>query len=203
MLIIQIFKSRSSNPVAKLQLALINLQFFKQFYVRERNIVLYSQDIIDFDILNPKYEKREVIVAKQRKGKMSGEGETQIEILRRQTKMAEFQIQTQLKAAQERQTQHLKDLQAKKNLPSVALIGYTNAGKSAMMNAFAKKEIAESKDMLFQTLSNKTKLVQIQGNFKVLLIDTIGFVMDLHHSLIEPFKVTLEHLKYSDLILYV
>lgn len=134
---------------------------------------------------------------------MSGEGETQIEILRRQTKMAEFQIQTQLKAAQERQTQHLKDLQAKKNLPSVALIGYTNAGKSAMMNAFAKKEIAESKDMLFQTLSNKTKLVQIQGNFKVLLIDTIGFVMDLHHSLIEPFKVTLEHLKYSDLILYV
>jgi hypothetical protein len=55
---------------------LINLQFFKQFYVREKNIVLYSQDIIDFDILNPKYEKRELVVAKQRKGKMAGEGET-------------------------------------------------------------------------------------------------------------------------------
>ncbi len=72
-----------------------------------------------------------------------------------------------------------------------------------MMNSFAKKEVVDSKDMLFQTLSNKTKLIQIKGNFKVLLIDTIGFVMDLHHSLIEPFKATLEHLKYSDMILYV
>lgn len=86
---------------------------------------------------------------------------------------------------------------------TIALIGYTNAGKSAILNSLAKNDVVESRDMLFQTLSTKAKKINIKNNMDVILVDTIGFINNLPHEMIAAFMSTLEHLKYADVILHI
>ena len=96
----------------------------------------------------------------------------------------------------------------KSGIPVVALVGYTNSGKSAMMNrllALTDKEekSVKEKDMLFATLDTAQRSVKLDNNQEFILIDTVGFVSKLPHSLVEAFKATLEEVNYADLLLHV
>ena len=96
----------------------------------------------------------------------------------------------------------------KSGIPVVALVGYTNSGKSAMMNrllALTDKEekSVKEKDMLFATLDTAQRSVKLDSNQEFILIDTVGFVSKLPHSLVEAFKATLEEVNYADLLLHV
>lgn len=87
-------------------------------------------------------------------------------------------------------------------MPIAAIVGYTNAGKSTLLNALTDAgTLAE--DQLFATLDTTTRMLQLTGKQEVLLTDTVGFIRKLPHHLIEAFRSTLEEAKYADLILHV
>lgn len=77
-------------------------------------------------------------------------------------------------------------------MPVVALVGYTNVGKSAFMNSLMKKKEVESKDLLFQTLTTTTRAVTLPSGTKISLLDTIGFITNLPVDMVEAFKSTLQ-----------
>lgn len=96
----------------------------------------------------------------------------------------------------------------KSELPVVALVGYTNAGKSAIMNrllSLSEKEdkTVFEKNMLFATLDTAQRLIRLDSNHEFILIDTVGFVSKLPHSLVNAFKATLEEVQYANLLLHV
>ena len=96
----------------------------------------------------------------------------------------------------------------KSNIPVVALIGYTNSGKSALMNKLLEMTEKEEKsvkeqDMLFATLDTQHRKISLEPGADFILIDTVGFVSKLPHSLVEAFKSTLDEVKYADLLIHV
>lgn len=90
----------------------------------------------------------------------------------------------------------------KNEVPVVAIVGYTNAGKSTLLNHLTNAEVLEE-DKLFATLDPTTRLLELDGHQQVLLTDTVGFIRKLPHHLIEAFKSTLEEAKYADYIFHV
>ena len=136
-----------------------------------------------------------------------GAGETKLELDRRITNDKIAQIKKELKElTNKRKQQRLKRNKATEHL--VALVGYTNSGKSSLMNALMRndnkhetKDVME-KDMLFATLETATRKVSTSfGNF--ILTDTVGFISKLPHMLVEAFKSTLEEIKEADLLIHV
>jgi small GTP-binding protein len=204
-IILEIFNKRTRNEITKLQVALVYLRYAKTLFVKEDDYFTTLADISNFNITKPQEVKLQIASAKQsgRRYAIAGEGESQQELQRRITKNLEKVIKTRLEKALTHQQQTIERNNKHKMMTTIALIGYTNAGKSAIMNLFAESEIVESRDQLFQTLYTVTRKVKIRGSFEVLLVDTIGFISNLPHELIPTFVSTLEHLKTSDLILHV
>ncbi|MGL4336182.1 MAG: GTPase HflX [Turicibacter sp.] len=105
--------------------------------------------------------------------------------------------------------QNQRKLRKRNATPVVALVGYTNAGKSTTMNALIQTSMAEvektvfEKDMLFATLETSTRLIHLPDNKEFLLTDTVGFVSKLPHQLVKAFRSTLEEVKEADLLLHV
>lgn len=138
-----------------------------------------------------------------------GPGEKQLEIDKRHIKQRIIDIQKELKEiSKNRQTQRYK--REKSNLPVVALVGYTNAGKSTILNEIIKthKDYDKEKevyvqDMLFATLDVQLRKATLPSNADYLITDTVGFVSQIPHDLVEAFKATLEEVKYADLLLHV
>ena len=91
---------------------------------------------------------------------------------------------------------------AKTGMPVVSLVGYTNVGKSSLMNALCGPSVAEA-DMLFATLDPTSRKLVLPSGMAVLLVDTVGFVSRLPHNLVEAFKSTLEEAAWSDVIVRV
>lgn len=90
----------------------------------------------------------------------------------------------------------------KNKIPVAAIVGYTNAGKSTLLNALTDADVLEE-NMLFATLDPTTRLLELSGKQQILLTDTVGFIRKLPHHLIEAFKSTLEEARYSQIILHV
>lgn len=141
-------------------------------------------------------------------GKNKGVGEKQLEIDRRRIKSRIHEVERELKKVEaERSTQ--RRYRQRKDIPLVSLIGYTNAGKSTMMNMLldhtqadeSKKVIEE--DMLFATLDTSVRNIDLPNGKSFLLSDTVGFVSHLPHSLIKAFHSTLEEVKYASLLVQV
>ena len=136
-----------------------------------------------------------------------GPGEKKLETDRRHIERRIDDIRAELKELRRtRSVQRQK--REKSGIPVVALVGYTNSGKSAMMNrllSLTDKEdkVVMEKDMLFATLDTQQRNVRLDTNHEFILIDTVGFVSKLPHSLVEAFKATLEEVCFADLLLHI
>lgn len=136
-----------------------------------------------------------------------GPGEKKLETDRRHIERRMYDIKSEL--AQLRNTRSVQRARREKSsIPVVALVGYTNSGKSALMNrilALTEKEekTVFEKNMLFATLDTQQRSVVLDTNHQFILVDTVGFVSKLPHSLVEAFKATLEEVVYADLLVHV
>lgn len=141
-------------------------------------------------------------------GLNKGSGEKQLELDRRRIKARISEIERELKQIEkQRETQRQKRLRS--DLPIAALIGYTNAGKSTLMNALLKHVKAQEdkqvlqQNMLFATLDTSLRQIQCKGGLSFLLSDTVGFISNLPHELVDAFHSTLEEVTYADLLLEI
>ena len=139
-----------------------------------------------------------------------GPGEKKLETDRRHIEKRMLDIKAEL--AQIKNTRSVQRARREKNqVPVVALVGYTNSGKSALMNRILAKtekneeerKVVFEKNMLFATLDVQQRSVVLDSNHQFILIDTVGFVSKLPHSLVNAFKSTLEEVTYADLLIHV
>ena len=136
-----------------------------------------------------------------------GPGEKKLETDRRHIEKRMYDIKSEL--AQIKNTRGVqRSRREKSEIPVVALVGYTNSGKSALMNRLLtltekEEKTVFEKNMLFATLDTQQRSVTLDTNHKFILVDTVGFVSRLPHSLVNAFKATLEEVAYADLLIHV
>ena len=130
-----------------------------------------------------------------------GPGETQLETDRRHIHRKIDKLKAELEEVRRvRGTQRQRRM--KNEIPVVAIVGYTNAGKSTLLNAITGAGIPAN-NRLFDTLDTTTRLLTVSDTLDVVISDTVGFIRKLPHQLVEAFKATLEELEYADLLLHV
>ncbi len=176
-IILDIFASRARSSEAKTQVELAQLQY-----------------------MLPRLTRQWTHLSKQFGGiGTKGPGETQIETDRRAIRQRLSHLNEKLKKiARERAEQR----KGRENFPRVALVGYTNAGKSTLLNWFSKADVLVE-DRLFATLDSTVRLVDLSPAHKILLSDTVGFIRKLPHHLVASFKSTLEEVSEADILLHV
>ena len=130
-----------------------------------------------------------------------GPGEKKLEIDRRLIKNRIAQLNRELKEVK-RHREVTRDHRSKSHAPVAAIVGYTNAGKSTLLNTLTGAEIL-AEDKLFATLDPTTRGCKLPSGQEILLTDTVGFIRKLPHHLIEAFRSTLEEAKYADMIFHV
>lgn len=187
-LILDIFANRAKTREAKLQVEVARLQ----------------------------YELPRLIGANENLGRQSGgvgtknrgAGETKLELDRRRIEDRIASLNKELEILKyQRNTQ--KNKRKKSNIPNVALVGYTNAGKSSVMNVLVENFINKEdkkvfeKNMLFATLETYVRNIKLHNNKSFLLYDTVGFVGDLPHNLVKAFRSTLEEVCDADLLVHI
>ena len=134
-------------------------------------------------------------------GAARGMGEKQIEVDRRLANLAIDRCKRELAhVRKQRQTQRKE--REKHETPHAAIVGYTNAGKSTLLNALSGADVM-AKDMLFATLDTTTRRIELPDGQPLLLTDTVGFVRNLPHRLVEAFKATLEEAVLADFLIHV
>jgi len=130
-----------------------------------------------------------------------GPGETQLETDRRLIRKRISRLEQELKDVREIRAVQ-RERRIKNSVPVVAIVGYTNAGKSTLLNHLTGAGIPAN-NRLFDTLDTTTRQLSVSDTLDVLLSDTVGFIAKLPHHLVEAFKATLEELEYADLLLHV
>lgn len=130
-----------------------------------------------------------------------GPGEKKLETDRRLIRTRISALKQELVQV-EKHRELIRSGRARGNMKTVAIVGYTNAGKSTLLNKLTGSEVL-SEDKLFATLDPTTRLLNLQDGQQILLTDTVGFIHKLPHHLIEAFKSTLEEAKYADYIIHV
>ncbi len=130
-----------------------------------------------------------------------GPGEKKLEMDRRLIKGRIAQLNRELKDVK-RHREVTREQRSRNHIPVIAIVGYTNAGKSTLLNRLTGSSVLEE-DKLFATLDPTTRGLKLPSGQEVLLTDTVGFIRKLPHHLIEAFKSTLEEAKYADMILHV
>lgn len=187
-LILQIFSKRAQTKEAKLQVEVAKLQ-----YMLPRLVGLHSS------------------LGRQGSGaglSNKGSGEKKLELDRRRIEDKITELNKELKNIENERDVQRKQ-RKKKGIPLVSLAGYTNAGKSTLMNALVdiykndESKKVEEKNMLFATLDTSVRNITLPDKKEFLLSDTVGFISELPHSLVKAFRSTLEEIKQADLILEV
>ncbi|HEY3813849.1 MAG TPA: GTPase HflX [Caulobacteraceae bacterium] len=179
-LILEIFARRARTREGKLQVELARLD-----YERSRLVRTWTH------------------LERQRGGlgKTGGPGETQIELDRRQ--IAERMVRLKAEIEDVRRTRGLHRAARKRvPFPTIALVGYTNAGKSTLFNRLTHSQVM-AKDLLFATLDPTLRTVRLPRGRSAIVSDTVGFISDLPHELVAAFRATLEEVREADLVLHV
>ena len=128
-------------------------------------------------------------------------GEKKLEMDRRLIKVRISQLKRDLEQVK-RHRELLREGRSRENIMTAAIVGYTNAGKSTLLNTLTNADVLEE-DKLFATLDPTTRVLELPGKQRLYLTDTVGFIRKLPHHLIEAFKSTLEEAKYADFIIHV
>ena len=178
-LILDIFSRRAKSPEGKLQVELAQLEY-----------------------LMPRLAGKGIMLSQQSAGiGTSGPGEKKLEVDKRKIRRRVDKLRADLKQA----LVHRNTLRKKRKdnlIPTIALVGYTNAGKSTLLNALTNAGQA-AQDALFTTLDPISKNLQLPNGENVIISDTVGFLHNLPHNLIEAFKATLEEVQEADLLIHV
>jgi len=132
---------------------------------------------------------------------LRGPGETQLEVDKRAIRKRISRIKKDLEKV-EAHRQRYRSQRKRSRIPTVALVGYTNAGKSTLLNRLAKSDVYVA-DQLFATLDPTTRRVELFGGYQALFTDTVGFIQKLPTTLVEAFHATLEEITEADLLLHV
>lgn len=132
---------------------------------------------------------------------LRGPGETQLEVDRRIIGKRISHLKSELEKVRSHRLRH-RDKRKKSRLPIVALVGYTNAGKSTLLNQLAQADVYVA-DQLFATLDPTTRRVELPGGYQSLFTDTVGFIQKLPTTLVAAFRATLEEIAEADLLLHV
>jgi GTP-binding protein HflX len=132
---------------------------------------------------------------------LRGPGETQLEVDKRAIRREIAHLKKELEKVSAHR-QRYRSQRKRSRIPTVALVGYTNAGKSTLLNRLAKADVYVA-DQLFATLDPTTRRVELPGGYQALMTDTVGFIQKLPTTLIEAFHATLEEILEADLLLHV
>ena len=132
---------------------------------------------------------------------LRGPGETQLEVDRREIKKKIVKLEDELDKVREHRNRH-RQQRRKSNIPVVALVGYTNAGKSTLLNRLTKAGIYVA-DQLFATLDPTTRQLELPSGETILLTDTVGFIQKLRTDLVAAFRATLEEIVEADLLIHM
>ncbi len=179
-LILEIFASRAHTKEGELQVELASLSYQVSRLVRSWTHLERQRGGFGF---------------------LGGPGERQIEIDRRLIRDRIRQLEKELaRVRRRRSTQRVG--RKRKAIPTVALVGYTNAGKSTLFNRLTRSNVYTA-DKLFATLDPTLRLLEFRGGGRLMLSDTVGFVQELPHELVDAFRATLEEVIEADLILHV
>ena len=178
-LILRIFESRAQTKEAKLQVEIARLHY----------------------LLPRLAGMKEELYSQQGGSGFRGSGEKQIELDRRiihgKLVAAKRELETIVK-----QRQNQRRLRKRNDEKVICLVGYTNSGKSSLLNYFSEKKVFE-KDMLFASLQTASRHVTLKDHYHVIMSDTVGFINQLPHHLIQAFRSTLEEVKEADLLVHV
>jgi len=178
-LILDIFATRAKTAEARLQVDLAQMQY-------------------TYPRLTRMWDHLDTVTGTSGALGTRGTGEKQLEIDRRLVQKRVAFLKSKINAIDKRKSRQVES----RNYYTVSLVGYTNAGKSTMMNCLTDAQTF-AKDQLFATLDTKTTKWQLNKNLSVLLSDTVGFVRDLPHHLVASFRATLEEAIHADLLLHV
>ncbi len=166
-------------------------------------------EIAQLEYLRPRLSGMGVSLNRQQGGIGSrGPGEKKLELDRRIISMEITKLKKELKEVVKSRKIQRKN-RNRSNIKKLAIVGYTNAGKSTLLNAFVNTTSEDErkdvfvKDMLFATLETATRHVQLSSNKEFVITDTVGFVSNLPHNLIESFKSTLEEVTEADYLIHV
>jgi len=132
---------------------------------------------------------------------LRGPGETQLEVDRRQIRGRIAHLKLELEKVRAHRMRY-RAQRKRSRIPTVALVGYTNAGKSTLLNRLAKSDVYAA-DQLFATLDPTTRRIELSGGYQALVTDTVGFIQKLPTALIAAFHATLEEIAEADLLLHV
>ncbi len=179
-LILDIFAQRARTQEGKLQVELAQLNY-----------------------LLPRLSGRGAAMMQQKGGiGMRGPGERKLEYDRRRLRARISKLEKEIETVKQDRALR-REKRASVPLPQIALIGYTNAGKSTLLNALAKENAVYADDKLFATLDPTTRRVALPGGGQMLFTDTVGFIQKLPHSLVSAFRATLEETSFADVLLHV
>jgi GTP-binding protein HflX len=178
-LILDIFASRARSREGKLQIEMAQLKY-----------------------MLPKLTTRDDALSRLTGGiGARGPGETRLEIDKRRINDRITRLSKELKAVGE-QRFHRRSRRRKRDVPVISLVGYTNAGKSTLLNTLTKSDI-QAEDMLFATLDPTSRRLRFPEDMEVIITDTVGFIRNLPADLLKAFESTLEELFEADLLLHV
>ena len=179
-LILDIFAQRAKSHIGQVQVQLANVKYRLSRLVRAWSHLERQKGGI---------------------GLRGGPGETQMELDRRMLENKSKRLQADLSKLQKQQANQRRS-RVKKDVFSISLVGYTNAGKSTLFNALTKAGTYAA-DQLFATLDTTTRRVYLQGYGNAVVSDTVGFIRELPHQLVEAFQATLDETVHADLLLHV
>ncbi|CAD8092634.1 unnamed protein product [Paramecium primaurelia] len=200
-MILQILAKRCTQSYSRLLIELSFLKFAKTKLETSGNILLSLSSIFKEHLITANEIYVEIMSdqLKSNEDKVKGSRENELQL---QSKLIDNKI-AKVKQCIEEERVTIKRRKSNHNVPTIALIGFINAGKSQLLNCILHKDVPQSRDQVSQIFDTNSKSVRLASGQKAIILDTIGFITDLPNDLVESFKSTLEGIENADIVLHI